>query len=120
MSDCNPSLNSSSSSSISTRIRSVPDDGNRNRWKVCILNESDARSLIYAGIEHKCNSRRHHHYTKSKVEALVKTGELIWLGKHRKLATYRNARSWMKVYSKNSFGEVVSCGMQLVRGGGGF
>jgi hypothetical protein len=120
MSDCNPSLSRSTSFSKGDSSRLTPDNGTRNRWKVCILNENDARSLIYAGIEHKCNSRRHHHYTKSKVEALVSTGELVWLGKHRKLATYRNARSWMKVYNRNQFGEVASCGMQLVRGGGGF
>ncbi len=90
------------------------------RSKVCILNESDTRLLLHAGIEHKCSSRRHHHFAKSKVEALVKTGEMIWLGKHRKLATYRNPRSWVKVYSKNQAGEVLSCGMQLVHGGSGF
>jgi hypothetical protein len=85
--------------------------------KVCILSESDARLFLYAGIGHKCNSRRHHHYAKSKVEALVKSGDLVWLGKHRKLATYRAPQSWAKVYRKNEFGEVLSCGMQLVRGG---
>jgi hypothetical protein len=88
--------------------------------KVCILNEDDARLLTYGGIEHKCSSRRHHHYSKSKADALVKAGELVWLGKHKKVATYRNARSWMKTYTRNQYGEVISCGMQMVRGGGGF
>ncbi len=88
--------------------------------KVCILSESDARLFLHAGIGHKCNSRRHHHYAKSKVEALVKSGDLIWLGKHRKLATYRSPRSWAKVYRKNQFGEVISCGMQLTHGGKDF
>jgi hypothetical protein len=89
-------------------------------WKVCILSESDAQLFLYAGIGHKCNSRRHHHYAKSKVEALVKSGDLVWLGKHRKLATYRRPRSWAKVYRKNQFGEVISCGMQLTDGGKDF
>jgi predicted GIY-YIG superfamily endonuclease len=88
--------------------------------KVCILNEDDARSLTYGGIAHKCSSRRHHHYSKSKADALVKAGELVWLGKHKKVATFRNARSWMKTYRRNRYGEVITCGMQLVRGGGGF
>jgi hypothetical protein len=92
----------------------------RTSVKVCILSESDARMLTYAGIEHKCSSRRHHHYSKSKVDALVKAGELVWLGKHRKFATFKNARSWMKVYNRNQYGETASCGMQFVRGGGGF
>ena len=88
--------------------------------KVCILNEDDARSFTYGGIAHKCSSRRHHHYGKSKVDTLVKTGELVWLGKHKKIATFRNARSWIKTYTRNQYGEVITCGMQLVRGGGGF
>ncbi len=52
--------------------------------KVCILNEDDARSLTYGGIAHRCSSRRHHHYSKSKADVLVKAGELVWLGKHKK------------------------------------
>jgi hypothetical protein len=63
---------------------------------VCILNEDDAKSLICGGIAHKCSSRRHHHYSKSQADALVKAGELVWLGKHKKIATFKNARSWMK------------------------
>jgi hypothetical protein len=88
--------------------------------KVCVLNEDDARSFTFGGIAHKCSSRRHHHYSRNKVDELVKAGELVWLGKHKKVATFRNARSWMKTYNRNEFGETVFCGMQLVRGGGGF
>ena len=87
---------------------------------VCILNEEDARSFSGTGLAAKCSSRRHHHYTKTKVDALVKTGELVWLGKHKKAATFRNARSWIKVYVYNEFGEVIYCTMQLVQGGGVF
>jgi tRNA G37 N-methylase TrmD len=87
--------------------------------RVCILNEEDARSFT-CDIAHRCASRRHHHYTRSKVVALVKAGELVWLGKHKKAATFRNARSWVKTYIRNEYGEVISCGMQLVPGGGGF
>lgn len=105
---------------VPTFEQPAPTPHLRESIKVCILNESDARLWVYAGIEHRCSSRRHHHYSKSKVEALVKAGELVWLGKHRKFATFKNARSWMKVYTRNQYGETVSCGMQLVRGGGGF
>ena len=88
--------------------------------KVCILSEVDAKCLTYGGIAHKCSSRRHHHYTKSKADALVQAGELVWLGKHKKVATFKNARSWIKVYCRNQYGEVITCGMQLVPGGGVF
>jgi hypothetical protein len=88
--------------------------------KVCILNENDARSLTSGGIAHKCSSKRHQHCSKSKADALVKAGELVWLGKHKRVATFLNARSWIKTYTYNEYGEVITCGMQLVHGGGGF
>lgn len=88
--------------------------------KVCILNEDEARSLTFEGIAHKCRSRRHRHFDKSQAEALVKAGELKWLGKHKRLATFLSARSWEKTYQRNEYGEVITCGMQLVPGGGGF
>jgi len=88
--------------------------------KVCILNEGDARSFKFAGIAHRCSSRRHHHFSRKEVDELVKAGELIWLGKHRRVAAFRSARSWVKVYTRNEFGEVICCGMQLVPGDGGF
>jgi hypothetical protein len=87
---------------------------------ICILNEEEARTLRYSGIGHRCSSRRHHHYTRAKVDGLVKLGELIWVGKHKKAATFLNARTWIKTYTRNEYGEVIFCGMQLVRGGGGF
>ena len=85
---------------------------------ICILSEVDAQSFVYGGIAHRCASRRHHHYSRVKVNELVKAGELIWLGKHKKIATFLNARSWIKVYVRNEYGEVISCGMQLIPGGG--
>jgi hypothetical protein len=88
--------------------------------QVCILNEDDAKSFTSWDIAHKCSSKRHHHYSKSQVDGLVKAGELVWLGKHKKAATFKNARSWVKTYNRNRYGEVITCGMQLVRGGGVF
>jgi len=88
--------------------------------KICILNEDEAQTFTCGGMAHKCSSRRHHHYSKSKADALVKAGELVWLGKHKRVATFLNARSWIKIYRRNEYGEVITCGMQLVRGGGGF
>lgn len=87
---------------------------------ICILSEVDAQSFVYGGISHRCASRRHHHYSRAQVNELVKAGELIWLGKHKKIATFLNARSWIKVYVRNEYGEVISCGMQLIPGGGVF
>jgi hypothetical protein len=87
---------------------------------ICIVDEAEARSLTHAGIGERCRSRRHHHFSRAMVDGLVKSGELIWVGKHKKVATFLNARSWIKTYTRNRFGEVISCGMQLVRGEGAF
>lgn len=87
--------------------------------RICILTEEDAQNFT-VGIEYACATRRHRHYSRRKVEEMVKDGELKWLGKHRRVATYNQARTWMKVYRRNRYGETVSCNMQLVRGGGGF
>jgi hypothetical protein len=85
---------------------------------VCILNEDAARAFTCGGIAHKCSSRRHQHCKRNEAVALVKAGELVWLGKHKNVATFRDARTWVKVYVRNEYGEVISCGLQLVRGGG--
>jgi hypothetical protein len=115
------SVVSQCSSPTRSVIRSTPPPiAKRKPRKVCILSETDARTLTYAGIAHKCSSRRHHHYTQEKVDGLVKAGELVWLGKHKKFATFQNARSWAKVYTRNAAGEVLCANMQLVRGGGGW
>jgi hypothetical protein len=85
---------------------------------VCILNEAAARRFTCGGIAHKCSSRLHRHYKRNEAVALVKAGELVWLGKHKNVATFRDARSWIKIYTRDGHGEVITCGMQLVPGGG--
>jgi hypothetical protein len=114
MNNPNQSARSLGSSSVDSIGSTATKRQAGRHSKVCILNDNDARLLVHAGIEHRCNSRRHHHVAKSTVEALVRDGEMVWLGKHHKVATYRNARAWAKVYNRNQAGEVLSCGMQLV------
>jgi hypothetical protein len=82
---------------------------------VCILDEDAARAFVCAGIGHKCSSRRHHHIKRNEAIALVKAGEMVWLGKHKNVARFPDARTWVKVYVRNEVGEVIWCGMQLVR-----
>jgi hypothetical protein len=88
--------------------------------KICVLSESEGRFLAYRGMAYKCSRGRHQHIPRNVADMLVQAGELTWLGKHKRVATYKNARTWMKVYTRNRCGEVDTCGMQLVRGGGGF
>jgi hypothetical protein len=86
--------------------------------KVCILREHDIKSFNYGGIAHKCSSKRHRHYPRSMAAALVEAGELVWMGKHKNVATFKNTCRWLKIYCRNEYGEVITCGMQLVPGDG--
>ena len=49
----------------------------------------------------------------------MQTGELVWVGKHKRVATFLLARSWIKTYVRNAAGEVSYCTMQLVGVGAG-
>jgi hypothetical protein len=85
------------------------------RW-VCILSDLHSRHCTPAGIEHKCRDRRHPHFTLEKVRRMVRSGELVWVGQHRKIAKYTSHRTLAKVYTRNAAGEVLICGIQLVNG----
>jgi hypothetical protein len=83
---------------------------------VCIVSEKEHGRYLGVGLEHRCRSLRHMHYTASKVARLVKSGDMAWVGKHRRVAMYLHQLSWAKIYNRNVVGEVINCGMQLVRG----
>jgi hypothetical protein len=85
------------------------------RW-VCIVPASDKDRYANVGLEHRCRSLRHMHYSRGKVERLVKAGEMAWVGKHHKIAMYKRHLSWAKVYNRNFVGEVFTAGMQLISG----
>lgn len=106
------------------------------RTKVCILDEH-AASEVRAGIAYRCNRRGHPHYSRAQVESLVRTGEIVWIGKHRKLASFVRSRTWRKVFSRfharcdPHTGEVIDvspilfdvkghASVQLVRGGASY
>lgn len=87
------------------------------QW-VCIVAESEHQRFIAVNIGHKCRSLRHMHYARHKVDRLVKTGEMTWVGKHKQVAMYKHHLTWAKIYNRmhNVMGEVISTGMQLVKG----
>jgi hypothetical protein len=53
------------------------------------------------GIEHSCSSRRHRHLSRAKVDQMVRDGELRYLGKHKRMATYLKPKILKRVYSKH-------------------
>lgn len=85
------------------------------QW-VCIVSEKDHARYISVGMDHKCRSLRHLHYTSGKVSRLVKSGEMQWVGRHKRVAMYKHHLSWAKIYNRNWVGEVLIAGMQLVKG----
>lgn len=79
------------------------------RW-VCIVSENESQRLADVGIDHRCKGSQHAHYQASKVDTMVAFGQLRWVGKHHKIATWVDHMAWAKVES----GGYAT--MQLVRG----
>lgn len=80
------------------------------RW-ICVMTEAQVRRFDSITINHRCTSTDHWHWKKAKVEALVESGDMQWVGMHRKVAKVIRERSWQKTMCKG-FGPT----MQLVRG----
>lgn len=83
---------------------------------VCIVAEKDHERYMNVGLGHKCRSLRHLHYAEHKVKRLVKSGEMAWVGKYHRVAMYKHHLTWAKIYNRNWVGEVLVCGMQLIKG----
>lgn len=94
----------------------LPRPITHRRW-ICVVGPDEAKQLA-PGINYQCNgSSKHPHYTANRVKRLVQDGAMAWVGAHNRVAVYRQARNWRKVYRRNAAGEVIWCGMQWVRGG---
>lgn len=104
--------------------------------KVCILDEQAAGS-VRTGIAYTCRRRGHPHYSRAQVERLVRSGEMVWIGKHCKLAAFVRSQTWRKVFSRFharcdprtgdviaiapiAFGVKGHASVQLVRGGASY
>lgn len=81
--------------------------------RVCVLQEEESNQLEHHGIEHRCNSGRHRHYSSRRAHELVKAGEARWVGRGKRRICMMRARCWAKTYSRNSAGEVRSISLQL-------
>ena len=84
--------------------------------RICIVPEVEAAGWANIGIGYHCFSNRHTHYTSNRVKALIEQGQLKWVGKHKKVATWTAHWTWAKVYTRNEAGEVFIANMQLVKG----
>lgn len=68
---------------------------------MCVLNATSAEQLESFGINQPCHGDgcNHAHHTRARIQALIKTGELRWIGKGENVATWKDARSWKGVKS---------------------
>lgn len=85
--------------------------------RICVVNENQSANFHSADINYRCSRGDHRHWGRSAVERRVHDGAMAWVGKHKRVAVWLTNRSWKKVYNRNRAGEVISCGMQLVKGG---
>ncbi len=82
--------------------------------RICVLLDSEAKQLEHHGIEHRCTSGSHHHYSRRRAQELVDKGEAAWVGRHKRRIKFLAAASWAKEYQRNGAGETLYCTMQLV------
>jgi len=66
--------------------------------KVCVLSESESRKFEGAGIGYKCSSGLHRHYTRSKADQLVASGEAEFVGVGKNILRYLQAKTWANVH----------------------
>lgn len=81
--------------------------------RICVLLEAEANQSEHHGVDYRCNSGRHHHYSRQRAEELVKAGQATWVGKHKRRIRMLKAKTWTKVYDRNRAGEALSCTLQL-------
>jgi hypothetical protein len=77
--------------------------------RVCVLTEAQLTDLRL-GIVYPC-SKHATHILRTKALRMVRSGELRMIGKH--CAVRIVVGDWKKVYTRNKYGEVLHCGMQL-------
>jgi hypothetical protein len=82
--------------------------------KVCALLPKEAKQFEHQGVQYRCNSGQHGHYSRSRADELVKAGQAVWIGKHKRRIKFIEALCWAKVYQRNAAGETTVATMQLV------
>ena len=70
--------------------------GAKRRLRVCLLSALDARHLADYGVSQPCHGPqcRHRHHTRERIEALVKSGDLAWVGEGQNVAAWPDPREW--------------------------
>lgn len=69
---------------------------------VCVLDARTAKKLLEQEALHigfRCRSRLHRHIPAKEAKAMVRAGELVWVGEHHKVATYAEEKVWAKTRS---------------------
>ena len=85
----------------------------KQRRRVCLLSARDARWLEEYGVGQPCHGPgcTHAHHTRARINALVASGDLRWIGDSENVAAWPDARIWKGVPSGGPMGPKV---MQLV------
>ncbi len=85
----------------------------KQRRRVCLLSARDARWLEEYGVGQPCHGPgcTHAHHTRARINALVASGDLRWIGHSENVAAWPDARVWKGVPSGGPMGPPV---LQLV------
>lgn len=72
--------------------------------------------MAHLGVDYKCTSFNHRHFTRGRVDDLVVLGEMEWVGLGKNRARWVEGKSWQKtICAGNGW---VGPTMQLVACGG--
>ena len=68
----------------------------RVRLRICLLSAKDAEHLEEYQISQPCQGPgcRHTHHSREQIAALVKSGDLRWVGGSENVAAWGNPREW--------------------------
>lgn len=75
-----------------------------------MLPKSQCDLMDHRNVAMRCGGGNHVHYTRSRVQAMVDSGEMRWVDRHHNVATFVLAETWQKTRS----GAVHT--MQLITG----
>lgn len=81
--------------------------------RICVLLHDEASQFEHYGVEFRCSSGRHHHYSRQRADELVKAGQAVWVGKHKRRVRMLKAKTWSKVYPRNRANEATTCTLQM-------
>ena len=88
--------------SVEQSLRSRIRPNAKQRRRICLLSTEAANALEQFFVSQPCHGDKctHAHHTRSRIVALVKQGDLRWVGAGENVAAWVDGRTWKGVPSQ--------------------